>query len=815
MIRAMPPVDPPAPEIRIPVEELVDGLTAPGALGALGPVEQVCQTHLSVVFLTPTHAIKCKKPARFWGLVDQASFARRERACHLEVELNRRLAPSLYLGVEPIVRRGTGLTVGGVGDVLEYAVLMRRLPAGATFAEQLRDGTLDGMRIEEAAARLARFHDEHALQPAPAGTATAFLDVLAGNFEGTPIEAGGLFPAALHVAIRNALLSGARRLMPTLEARAEAGRFVDGHGDVRLDHVAVLDEQIVVLDCVEFSETLRHIDRLSDAAFLDMGLRARGHPKFAEQFRRAYLEAAGESFESTEALSACFRAYRAYVRATVNVHTAADTAIPAAQRAEKSDGAQRYLALAATESGALPRPLLVLLRGTSGTGKSVLAGDLAPVLRAEILRSDVIRKELLGLGPTDRPAPCEQAAVYSKDMSRRTYAELRTRAERHLAAGRTVLLDATWLVAAARAEARALARRVGAAFVIIDLSCDAEEIERRLRARAARDDDASDAGVDVYREQVRTAEPLTEEERRHAIAHVSGRTNGRPLDGGALACARRGSGMTEFDPAQLLPPIERALRGLRGEILDAFHAPAGPAERKADGSAVTELDRRLERSLAEILLDLHPAYGVQGEESGVWREGSPSWHLDPLDGTANFTFRVGYFGSQLALVEGTTPLFAVVYEPLRDDLAWAARGHGCHLEGRSVQVTTAAPRDALAYADLPRRGRFARDPAALARIRESVYKLRSLGSIALQLRDVAAGVATGFVGVRGGRSSLHDLAPGALLIREAGGQVIDAEGGDPLVSRSSLIAGTEAFCAQVHAILMEPEAGVSPPPPSG
>ncbi len=529
MIRAMPPTESTPPEIRIPVAALIEELSAPGALGALGPVEQVCQTHLSVVFLTPTHAIKCKKPARFWGLVDQASFSRRERACHLEVELNRRLAPSLYVGVEPIVRRGGGLAVGGAGEVLEYAVLMRRLPQGATFAEQLRSGTLEGPRIEEAAVRLARFHDAHPLTSATAGTAGAFLEVLAGNFEGTPIEAGGLFPAALHVAIRNAMNASARRLLPMMQARAAAGRFVNGHGDVRLDHVAVLDEQIVVLDCVEFSETLRHIDRLSDAAFLDMDLQSKGHPKFADQFRAAYLEAAGESADETDVLSACFRAYRAYVRATVDVHTAGDPAVPEALRTEKSDGAQRYLALAATESGALPRPLLVLLRGTSGTGKSVLAGDLAPLLRAQVLRSDVVRKELLGLAPTDRPTEAETDAIYGKEMSIHTYAELRTRAERHLTAGRTVFLDATWLVASARAEAHALARRLGVPFGIIDLSCDPGEIERRLRARAARNDDASDAGVEVFREQLRAAEPLTDAERVYSIPHVSGEPTGRLL----------------------------------------------------------------------------------------------------------------------------------------------------------------------------------------------------------------------------------------------------------------------------------------------
>lgn len=509
------------------------GALAPGlrALGGDSEVEAVHQTHLSVVLVTKTHAVKVKKQAKFWGLVDQSSTTRRTRACHLEVELNRRLAPTLYVAVLPIVRaqiEGTmtytlSVETDAVGsaDVVEHAVVMHRLPTGATLAERLAAGEDVRPWIEGVATRLAGFHDAVRLDEPPPDIAASFAAILRGNFDGTPVDDNEVLPAALHRVVRARMLTEAEALAPLMRERAAAGAVVNGHGDVRLDHVAVVYGEVLVLDCVEFSEDLRHIDPLSDAAFLGMDLRAKGHPELARHFWSTYLATAGLGAEATSRLRALFEAYRAYVRATVDYHTTCDANVPADLRSQKASAAVRYLVQAWATLRRGRTPPVILLRGKSGSGKSVLASALAPVLDAEVIRSDVLRKALAGLGPTDRVDGPAKARLYGPEMGARTYDALWDHATQALEAGRPAILDATWLRADARALVQTRAAEAGAPLVILDVTCDREEVRRRLKVRAAANNDASDADWAVFEMQERDEEPLTQVELRSTVPYDS------------------------------------------------------------------------------------------------------------------------------------------------------------------------------------------------------------------------------------------------------------------------------------------------------
>lgn len=243
------------------------------------------------------------------------------------------------------------------------------------------------------------------------------------------------------------------------------------------------------------------------------------------------------------------------------------------------------------------------------------------------------------------------------------------------------------------------------------------------------------------------------------------------------------------DWAALRAPVEAALRALRPVVQEAFRAlPATPAF-KEDGSAITALDYELERRLLDPLLAIDASFGLFSEEAGVVREGTPMWHVDPLDGTANFARRLGIFGTQLALVDGIAPRFAAIYEPLTDDFSWAADGGGAWREGHRLQMIDREPREARVYVDLSRSGIFREDEGLLGRVRMGCYRVRALGSAAINTRDVASGVADAYFGGRAHDSPLHDLAPGALMIREAGGVTSDGNGHDPLEERRVLVAG--------------------------
>src|SRR5262249_50458062 len=137
--------------------ELIDHLSRPGAFGPGVSRVEVHQTHISVVFLREESAWKIKKPVRL-DFLDYSTLERRRHFCEEEVRLNRRHAPDVYLGVVPVTRHDAGLRVGGEGEVVEWAVHMRRLPSDATLLQRLRRGEVNEALIDRLAVRVAEFH---------------------------------------------------------------------------------------------------------------------------------------------------------------------------------------------------------------------------------------------------------------------------------------------------------------------------------------------------------------------------------------------------------------------------------------------------------------------------------------------------------------------------------------------------------------------------------------------------------------------------------------------------------------------------------
>ena len=251
----------------------------------------------------------------------------------------------------------------------------------------------------------------------------------------------------------------------------------------------------------------------------------------------------------------------------------------------------------------------------------------------------------------------------------------------------------------------------------------------------------------------------------------------------------------------LAAPVGAALRAARSRIAAVFERPEATARTKADGSTVTDLDVELERSIGEALLAIEPTFGLRGEEGALVREGNPVWVLDPLDGTANFARRVPTFAVQVVLMDGDTPRFAAIYEPLRDDLAWAAEGAGTWLEGERVSVADTPVGREMICVDVSDSGLFVDRPALLPSIRRAVFKVRAMGSIGIHLRDVGIGRMDGFVGGRGTPSKIHDVGPGTLLVREAGGVVTNAEGGDAIDDPRSMVAAAPRLHERLMALL--------------
>ncbi len=490
------------------IEALYDESAYPGDPDAARGVEHV-QTHISSVFLTATRVYKLRKAVDL-GFLCFATRAERNADCVREVLLNRRLAPDVYLGLAPIEPLAGGFRVGAVRECAkdetlpadrEHCVVMRRLPAGRDALSLLERGLFSAAQLERVAQKVATFHAAHGLgRPAPFSADAWRARILApveANFESLGAGAAAV-PAPLVKDARAAAHAAFERAAPHFEARRVAGRAVDGHGDIHLQHIFFEhdDAEPLLIDCIEFSDELRRIDAASEVAFLAMDLRYREHAALAERFLRTYARESGD-FDLYHVVD-FFVSYRAAVRAKVAAIAAGEAEIAAGQRARAAESAQRHLLLAREALRPRPPGPLVLVCGVVGTGKSTAAAEIADTLGGAVVSSDRVRKQLAGLPPTAHPSGAEQRALYARDTTVRVYARLLEHAAPVLGSGRAAVLDATWSLREDRAAALALAEERGVPVLLVEVRCARGVVLARLATRAASGRDPSDAGPERY-----------------------------------------------------------------------------------------------------------------------------------------------------------------------------------------------------------------------------------------------------------------------------------------------------------------------------
>jgi aminoglycoside phosphotransferase family enzyme/predicted kinase len=452
----------------------------------------LAETHSAVVVFLGDRAYKVKKPVDL-GFLDFRERATREWVCHREVELNRRLAPDVYLGVADVH--------GPDGEPCDHLVVMRRMPAERRLSTLVTAGEPVEDHLWRLAHLLAAFHAR--AERSPAADAAASPPALGGRWRdntaalaAVPVVDGAVVERVQELAQR--YLDGRH---PLFGRRIADGRAVDGHGDLLADDVFCLDEGPQVLDCIEFDDRLRYGDTLADVAFLAMDLERLGHPELGARFLRAYREHADDGWPAS--LEHHHVAYRAQVRAKVAaIRAGQGDAGSAAEAARLLD-----MCLAHLEAG---RVRLVVVGGSPGTGKSTLARGLGEALGATVLRSDEVRKELAGV-PAGHHAPAAYGeGLYAPEPTGATYAELLARAEVALGMGETVVLDASWGDGARRRAARDLADRTRSDLAELRCEVDAAVAAERIRARDATGVDPSDATPEVASRMAAAADPWPE-----------------------------------------------------------------------------------------------------------------------------------------------------------------------------------------------------------------------------------------------------------------------------------------------------------------
>jgi aminoglycoside phosphotransferase family enzyme/predicted kinase len=465
----------------------------------VGSVE-LRQTHVSAVFLAGDYAYKIKKPVNL-GFLDFSTLAKRQHFCDEEVRLNRRLAPDVYLGVVPVTRSGGFLAIEGQGEVVEWAVKMRRLPDSATLLSHLQRGEVHAELIESLARRIARFHARADSGEHVAGFGR--FEVVAGNALENLTQSishiGYTINESVHKRLRHLTDAALDRLRTLIDDRAQRQVPRDTHGDLHLDHVYLFPDRpapgdLVVIDCIEFNERFRFADPVSDMAFLVMDLIFRARRDLAQSFAEAYFRATGD--EEGRSVLPFYTAYRAAVRAKVEGMAAMEKEVPEREREQARVSARAHwlLALGELETPSC-RPCLVLVAGLPGTGKSTLASGLARQAGFTVVRSDVVRKELSGNAVETKVPSLFGAGIYSSEWTERTYAECLKRAESLLFEGKRVVVDASFGDERFRQEFLHAASRWAVTGVILFCHADPKIVRTRLENRAG---DPSDADWTIY-----------------------------------------------------------------------------------------------------------------------------------------------------------------------------------------------------------------------------------------------------------------------------------------------------------------------------
>ncbi|MEP9375127.1 AAA family ATPase [Aquabacter sp. CN5-332] len=464
-------------------------LASPETHGLSEPVRRI-DTHGACVFLAGRDAYKVKRAVRF-PFLDFSTLEKRQRACENEMVVNRENAPGLYLGVVPVTRGQNGLAIGGEGEVVEWAVHLRRFDETQTL-DRLADA--EGLPPPLIAKLAARILASHGRAPVHSGTAAvAAFERQARETLDELDDGADVFTDAALGTLRAAVEDELEALQPLLLRRGDLGQIRRCHGDLHLRNVVLLEGEPVLFDAIEFNDAIATCDVLFDLAFMLMDLGHRGFLAEANLLLNRYLWGAEQEELQIEGLRALplFMALRAAIRAKVSLDlahlssAAAETAI--------AEG-RRYLDLALRLVGMRSPPALIAVGGLSGSGKSTLAARLCPVLGdmpgAVHVRSDIERKRLFGSTEFERLPP----SAYDAPATQRTYERVRELARLALRARCSVVVDAVHARLDEREAIAAVAGKEGVPFHGLWLDGAVATLRDRVARRVH---DASDATAEV------------------------------------------------------------------------------------------------------------------------------------------------------------------------------------------------------------------------------------------------------------------------------------------------------------------------------
>lgn len=450
------------------------------------PYVDVRETHTGVVVLAGERAYKAKKPV-LTDFLDFRTAQRRERACLREIELNSRLSPDSYLGLAYLSDPAGGpaepvVVMRRYRDDDRLAAIVSHEPDGSGESGESVHDMLDAI-----GGVLARFHERAERSPliSAQGESSAINQRWQENLSELNSYAGKTtfgISAESVARIQRLVAEFVAGREALFARRIEQGCIVDGHADLLADDIFWVDGEPALLDCLEFDDRLRYIDRIDDSAFLAMDLEFLGRKDLGDYFLKQHATHAADA--APPSLRDFYVAYRAVVRAKVDC-------VRASQGQPNAEmGAVRHLdiALEHLEHGAVR---LALVGGNPGTGKSTLSNALAEKVGAHVISTDDVRRELRDSGAITGSPGLLDAELYAPDNVATVYEVAMTRARALLCGGQSVILDGTWRDPLMRARAHRLAAETHSALVELMCAAPIDTAKERIQTRSPGNSDAT------------------------------------------------------------------------------------------------------------------------------------------------------------------------------------------------------------------------------------------------------------------------------------------------------------------------------------
>lgn len=490
-------------------KNLFKAMAAPAFYPHSAEEMQEIETHISKVFLVGEYVYKVKKPFNL-GFLDFTTLEQRKHFCGQEILLNRRLSCNVYIDVVPITFANDKYSLNGVGEIVEYAVKMKRLSDEHVMQTLLHENKLADSDLDALARLLASFYSKTSKceQMDCIEVWESVKKNCEENFSQTEAFTNKILDSRIFQIIKSAVISFIFRKQPLFDNRVKDGRIRDCHGDLRTDHIYFTGcNEIQIIDCIEFNERFRLQDTASDLAFLAMDMDYQGFARKASLLLNYYVKYSDDP--GVFILLDFYKCYRAMVRCKVNCFRLNSDDLDTQTKDKIILTARKYLDLAYSYALKFARPKIFVVCGMQASGKSTIAKELAGFMGIELLRSDIIRKELFKIDPDKSEVTQFEQGIYSKNFTNLTYSRMFLSAQEIVEGGSSVILDATFAKRRLRDEAVTLAQDMKAQIIFIECCADESIIKERLIKREITAS-VSDARIIHFDQFKNRAEPIDE-----------------------------------------------------------------------------------------------------------------------------------------------------------------------------------------------------------------------------------------------------------------------------------------------------------------